>query len=47
MATLVPSFFDGSSSFYQVTRTTLKPWISFILGKIPLLTMKLADLDGT
>ena len=28
MTTLVPSFLDGSSSLLQVTRTTIKAWLS-------------------
>ena len=35
MTTLVPSFFDGSSSFLQVTRQTINPLMSFNFGKIP------------
>ena len=35
MTTLVPSFFDGSSSFLQVTRQIINAWMSFNFGKIP------------
>ena len=30
VTTLAPSFFIGSSSFFQVTRTTVKAWMSLI-----------------
>ena len=42
MTTLVPSFLDGSSSFLQITRPTIKAWMSLNLGKIPSLTSELA-----
>ena len=45
MTTLVPSFLDGSSSFLQITRPTIKAWMSFNLGKIPTLTLELAALE--
>ena len=45
MTTLVPSFFDGSSSFLQVTRSTIKAWIGLNFGKIPSLTSELAALE--
>ena len=38
MTTLVSSFLDGSSSFLQVTRPTLKTWMSLNFGKISSLT---------
>ena len=44
VTTLVPSFLDGSSSFLQITRPTIKAWMSLNLGKIPLLTWELAPL---
>ena len=31
--TLMPSFLDGSSSFLQVTRPTIKVWMSLNFGK--------------
>ena len=34
MTTLVPSFLDGSSSFVQITRSTIKAWMSLNFGKI-------------
>ena len=40
MNTPVPSFFIGSSSFLQVTRT----WMSLNFGQIPQLTAELAAL---
>ena len=43
MTTLVPSFFDGSSSFLQVTRTIIKDEFEF--GKIPSQTTELAALE--
>ena len=45
MTTLVPSFLDGSSSFLQITRPTIKTQMSLNLGKIPLLTSELATLE--
>ena len=45
MTTLVPSFFNGSSSFLQVTRSAIKPWMGLNLGKIPALTSELAALE--
>ena len=30
VTTLAPLFFIGSSSFFQVTRTTIKAWMSLI-----------------
>ena len=46
MTTLVPSFMDRSSSFLQITRPTIKAWMSLNLGKIPSLTSELAALEG-
>ena len=41
MTTLVPSFFNGSSSlFLQVTRSTMKAWMGLNSGKIPSLTLE-------
>ena len=45
MTSLVPSFFNESSSFLQVTRSTIKEWIGLIFGKIPSLTSELAALE--
>ena len=45
MTTLVPSFFDGFSSFLQITRTTIKARTSLNCGKIPSLTSELAALE--
>ena len=45
MTTLVQSFFDGSSSFLQVTSPTIKAWMSLNFGKISSLTKKLAALE--
>ena len=45
MTTLVPSFFDGSSSFLQITIPTIKAWMGFNFGKIPSLTLELAALE--
>ena len=44
--TLVPSFLIGSSSFLQVTRTTVKSWSSSKLVQIQPCTEVLAALDG-
>ena len=45
MTTLVHSFRDGSSSFWQITRPTIKAWMSLSFGKIPSLTSELAALE--
>ena len=45
MTTLVPSFLDGSSSFLQVTRPTIKDWMSLNFRKIPSLTSELAAFE--
>ena len=45
MTTLVPSFLDGSSSFWQITRPTIEAWMGLNLGKIPSLTLELAALE--
>ena len=45
MTTLVHSFLDGSSSFLQITRPTIKAWMSLNFGKIPPLTLELAALE--
>ena len=46
VTTLVPSFLDGSSSILQITRPTIKAWMSLNFGKIPSLTSELAALEG-
>ena len=45
MTTLVPSFLNGSSSFLQITRQTIRARMSLNLGKIPSLTSELAPLE--
>ena len=45
MTTLVHSFLDGSSSFLQITRPTIKAWMSFNFRKIPSLTSELAAIE--
>ena len=45
MTTLVPSFLDGSSSFLQITRPTIKARICLKFGKIPSLSLELAALE--
>ena len=45
VSTLAPSFLIGSSSFLQVTRTTIKAWMSSNFGRIPPLTSELAALE--
>ena len=45
VTTLVPSFLDGSSSFLQITRPTIKAWMNLNFGKIPSLTSELAALE--
>ena len=44
MATLVPSFLDGSS-LLQVKRIIIKAWMSLNFGKIPSKTTELAVLE--
>ena len=46
MTTLVPSFLDGSSSFLQVTISTIKVGMSLNFGKIPSLTSVLSGTFG-
>ena len=45
VSTLAPSFLNGSSSFLQVTMTTIKAWINWNIGQVPLLTTELAALE--
>ena len=45
MTTLVPSFLDGSSSFLQITRPTIKAQKGLNFGKISSLTSELAALE--
>ena len=45
MATLVPSFLDGSSSCLLITRPTIKAWMSLNFGMILSLTSELAALE--
>ena len=45
VATLAPSFFIGSSSFFQVSRTTIKSGQSSNLGQIGLRAAELAALE--
>ena len=45
MTTLVPSFLNGSCSFLQVTRTTIKAWMSLNICQIQQLTTELAALE--
>ena len=45
VTTPVPSFLDGSFSFLQVTRPTIKALISLNFVKIPSLTSELAALE--
>ena len=42
MTTLMLSILNGSSSFLQVTRLTIKARMSLNFGKIPSLTLELA-----
>ena len=41
----MPLFLIGSSSFLQVTRTTIKAWMSLYFGGISPLTAELAALE--
>ena len=45
MTTLGQSFYDGSSSFLQVTSPTIKAQMSLNFGNIPSLTSELAALE--
>ena len=45
MTTLVLSFSNGSSSFLQLTRPTIKARMSLNLGNIPSLASKLVPLE--
>ena len=45
VTTLVQSFLNRFSSFLQVTRPTIKAWMSLNFGKIPSLTSELAALE--
>ena len=44
MSTLVSSFLDGSSSYLQVTKTTINAWISLNICEIPPATTELDAL---
>ena len=45
MTNLVPTFSNGSSSFLQITRPTIKAQMSSNFRKIPSLTSELAALE--
>ena len=45
MTTLAPSLLIGSSSFLQVTWTTIKAWMGLKFGQIRPWTVELAALD--
>ena len=45
MTTLVPSFWDESPSFLQITRPTIKARMSLNFGKILSMTSELAALE--
>ena len=45
MTTLVLSFLDGSSSFLQITRPTIKASMSLNFGMVPSMTSELAPLE--
>ena len=45
VTTLVPSFLNGSSSFFQVTRTTIKARMTLLFFQIQQLTTELAALE--
>ena len=45
VTTLVPSFMDGSSSFLQITRPTIKARMSLNFDKSQSLTSELAALE--
>ena len=45
MTTLVPLILNGSSSFLQTRRATIKALLSLNFGKIPSLTSDLSALE--
>ena len=45
MTTVVRSILNGSSSFFQIRRATMKAWMSLKLVKIPSPIMELAALE--
>ena len=45
MTTLMLSILNGSSSFLQTRRTSIKAWMSLNFGKIPPLTSGLYALE--
>ena len=45
MTTLALSILNGSSSFLQISRTTIKAWMSLNFVKIPSPIMELAPLE--
>ena len=45
VTTLVQAFLDGYSSFLQITRTTIKTWMSLNFGKSQSLASELAALE--
>ena len=45
MTILVPSFLDGSSSFLQITRPTMKALMGLNFDKIPSLTSEFAAIE--
>ena len=45
VTTLVQSFLDESYSCLQITRPTMKAWMSLNFGKIPSLTSELAAIE--
>ena len=45
MTSLVLSILNGSSSFLQVTMSTIKAWMGLNFGKISSLTSELAALE--
>ena len=45
MTSLVLSLLNGSSSYLEIRRTTLKAWIRLNFVKIPLHIMELAALE--
>ena len=45
MTSLVLSILNGSSSYLQIRRTTIKAWMRLNFVKIPLLNMEVAALE--
>ena len=45
MTTFVLSFLNGSSSYFQITKTTIQAWMALNFDNIPSQTTELAALE--